>query len=86
MKNNSHKRQYRYKIGSVVKLKPELLNDYWTGRELKKRDIGIVTSVSDYSVAIDVYRGDKLIKKGIWVSKGHDVNLLTYEQAIMEKL
>ena len=82
------KRQYKYKIGSVVKFTPRFLNDYWRGRKYTKNDIGIVTGVNvdSYYVDIDVYRKSEILETNKWAIRGREVHLMTYEEAIMEKL
>jgi len=82
-----NKRQYKYKIGSVVKFKEQFFT--WTcflGR-ISRADIGIVIGFGDFNLCIiDVYRQGNLIEESILVEKSIDVGLLTYNEAIMEKL
>jgi len=80
------KRQYKYKEGSIVKFKPEFFRKRWMSRGIKKTDTGeVIKNFKQYCV-IKVVRNNIVINKYLEVSKGKDVKLITYEEAMMEKL
>jgi len=90
-KEKLERRQYRYKLGSVVKFTKTYLNS-WYGRSYKKSDIGIVTSMYEeqtwrtYQVEISIWRDNEIIEEKRSVYKGKDVNLLSYNDAMVESL
>lgn len=80
------KRQYKYKEGSIVKFKPEFFRKRWMSRNIKKTDTGEVISYDRDSCTVSVIRKGVFIDKLRYLHKGKDVKLMTYEEAIMEKL
>ena len=90
-KEKLERRQYRYKLGSVVKFTETYLNS-WYGRNYKRSDIGIVTSMYEeqrwrtYQVEISIWRNNQVIEEKRAVYKGKDVNLLSYNDAMVESL
>ena len=91
-KDKLKRRQYKYKVGSVVTFTDKFLNSYSNWRQIKKGDIGIVVYIPDdgrfgrYEVQVNVYRNGELYKENIWVYKGRQVHLISYNDAMIERL
>ena len=92
-KDKLQRRQYKYKVGSVVEFTDRFLESYSNWRRIKKGDIGVVTRLPDesdswrkYEVMIDIYRDGEIYEKDTWVYKGRWVHLLSYNDALIERL